>query len=267
LLNVLYFKCELFICEYVKLSTDSWMHVCLILQQILSFKRHRRATKRPNITYVSEFHLMGFSEVPELQPILFSLLLSMYLCTVLGTCSSSWLSALTPISTPHVLLPLWSTLHWNLYKHHHDPKDAGEYPSITYTGCLSQVLFVLIFGGLESCPIAVRAHDHYVAICHPVRYTVIMNPFLGTAHSLLLQMLYSTVWRCWGCPFVEIWKFPTCFVNLFTSWRWPVLIPFVITSLYTQLLVYLQRSSLWDYFLIYSNCLLYFEDPNCGEKT
>jgi olfactory receptor len=41
--------------------------------------------------------------------------------------------------------------------------------SITCTGCLSQVCFVLIFGGLKSFLIVVRAYDRYVAICHPVR--------------------------------------------------------------------------------------------------
>ncbi|EFB25544.1 hypothetical protein PANDA_010868, partial [Ailuropoda melanoleuca] len=50
--------------------------------------------------------------------------------------------------------------------------------SITYTGCLTQVCFVLAFGGLESFLLAVMAYDRYVAICRPLRYTVIMNPHL-----------------------------------------------------------------------------------------
>jgi olfactory receptor len=58
--------------------------------------------------------------------------------------------------------------------------------SITYTGCLSQVCFVLIFGSLENCLLAVMAYDRYVAICHPLKYLVIMNP-----HFCVLLLLFS----------------------------------------------------------------------------
>jgi olfactory receptor len=47
-------------------------------------KRCPSNTEEPNLTIIPEFHLMGLSENPELQPILFGLFLSMYLITVLG---------------------------------------------------------------------------------------------------------------------------------------------------------------------------------------
>ncbi|MBZ3873425.1 Olfactory receptor 867 [Sciurus carolinensis] len=54
-----------------------------------------------NHTVLSQFLLLGLSEDPEFQPVLFGLFLSMYLVAwYLGTCSSSWQSALTPTSTP-----------------------------------------------------------------------------------------------------------------------------------------------------------------------
>ncbi|MBZ3888688.1 Olfactory receptor 7G3 [Sciurus carolinensis] len=64
--------------------------------------------------------------------------------------------------------------------------------SISYTGCLSQVCFVLIFGGLENFLLAVMAYHRFVAICHPLRYTVIMNPCLCVL-LLLLCLLLSIV--------------------------------------------------------------------------
>lgn len=64
--------------------------------------------------------------------------------------------------------------------------------SITYTGCLSQVCFVLIFGGLESCLLAVMAYDRYLAIVHPLRYIVIMNPCLCVL-LILLSLFISTI--------------------------------------------------------------------------
>ncbi|MBZ3875742.1 Olfactory receptor 7G2 [Sciurus carolinensis] len=50
--------------------------------------------------------------------------------------------------------------------------------SITYTGCLCQVCFFIVFVGLENCLIAMMTYDRNEAIFHPLRYTVIMNPHL-----------------------------------------------------------------------------------------
>ncbi|GAB5567679.1 olfactory receptor 7G1-like [Prionailurus iriomotensis] len=64
--------------------------------------------------------------------------------------------------------------------------------SITYAGCLTQIYFVLAFGGLESFLLAAMAYDRYVAICHPLRYTVIMNShFCGLL--ILVSLCISTV--------------------------------------------------------------------------
>ncbi|XP_049731208.1 olfactory receptor 7G1-like [Elephas maximus indicus] len=50
-----------------------------------------------------------------------------------------------------------------------------QHQSITSAGCLTQLCFVLIFGALENFLLGVMAYDHYVAICHPLTCTVIMN--------------------------------------------------------------------------------------------
>ncbi|XP_027622541.1 olfactory receptor 7A10-like [Tupaia chinensis] len=49
---------------------------------------------------------------------------------------------------------------------------------ITYAGCITQMFFFLIFGALDDFLLSVMAYDRYVAICHPLHYTVIMNPWL-----------------------------------------------------------------------------------------
>nr|XP_025718803.1 olfactory receptor 7G2-like [Callorhinus ursinus] len=67
---------------------------------------------------------------------------------------------------------------------------------LSYTGCITQVCFVLIFLGFENFLLAVMAYDHYVAICHPQRYTVIMNPQL--CGLLILLSLYITVSLFYG---------------------------------------------------------------------
>nr|XP_058146300.1 olfactory receptor 7A17-like [Dasypus novemcinctus] len=48
--------------------------------------------------------------------------------------------------------------------------------AITYTGCITQMYFFTIFAGLDDFLLAVMAYDRFVAICHPLHYTVIMNP-------------------------------------------------------------------------------------------
>ncbi|XP_027623056.1 olfactory receptor 7A10-like, partial [Tupaia chinensis] len=49
---------------------------------------------------------------------------------------------------------------------------------ITYAGCIIQMSFFLLFAGLDNFLLTVMAYDRYMANCHPLRYTVIMNPWL-----------------------------------------------------------------------------------------
>ncbi|ELK30074.1 Olfactory receptor 7A5 [Myotis davidii] len=56
-----------------------------------------------NLTRASEFLLLGFSEEPELQPLIFGLFLSMYLITVLG----NLLIILAVSSDSHLHTPMY----------------------------------------------------------------------------------------------------------------------------------------------------------------
>ncbi|XP_005342182.2 olfactory receptor 7G2 [Ictidomys tridecemlineatus] len=150
-----------------------------------------------NHTAVPEFLLLGLTEDPALQPLIFSLFLSMYLVTILG----NLLIILAVISDPHLHTPMYvflCNLSFNdiCFSTSTIPKMLvnilTEVQSTTYTDCLSQVCFVLIFGGLENCLLTVMAYDRYVAICHPLRYTVIMNPCL-CVQLILISLLISTV--------------------------------------------------------------------------
>ncbi|XP_058381428.1 olfactory receptor 7G1-like [Diceros bicornis minor] len=151
-----------------------------------------------NHTDVPEFLLLGLTDDPELQPLLFCLFLSMYLVTILGnlfiflavisdsnlhTPMYFFLSNLSftdicisTITIPKVLLNI-----------------QAQNQGITYIGCLTQIGFVLGFGGFENFLLAAMAYDRYVAICHPLRYTVIMNPQLCALLILLSLFLSITV--------------------------------------------------------------------------
>ncbi|XP_004476766.2 olfactory receptor 2M3-like [Dasypus novemcinctus] len=46
---------------------------------------------------------------------------------------------------------------------------------ISWGGCGAQIFLVVMVGGAECFLLAVMAYDRYVAICHPLRYPVLMN--------------------------------------------------------------------------------------------
>lgn len=139
--------------------------------------------KSVNQTIVSGFVLLGLTDDPELQLIIFGVFLSMYLVTVLG----NLLIILATSSESHLHTPMYfflSGLSFNdiflvtctIPKMLVNMQTQDQ--NITYVGCLTQVCFVLLSVGMENCLLAAMAYDRYVAICHPLRYRIIMNPCL-----------------------------------------------------------------------------------------
>ncbi|KAH0502479.1 olfactory receptor 7G2-like [Microtus ochrogaster] len=139
--------------------------------------------KSVNQTVVSGFILLGLTDDIELQLIIFGVFLFMYLVTVLG----NLLIILATSSESHLHTPMYfflSGLSFNdiflvtctIPKMLVNIQTQDQ--NITYVGCLTQVCFVLMSVGMENCLLAAMAYDRYVAICHPLRYRIIMNPSL-----------------------------------------------------------------------------------------
>ncbi|XP_004615046.1 olfactory receptor 7A10-like [Sorex araneus] len=136
-----------------------------------------------NLTGITEFLLLGLSVEPELQPLIFYLFLSMYLITVLG----NLLIILAVSSDPHLHTPMYFFLS-NLsfmdicFTSTTVPKMLQniqtQNKAISYEGCLTQIYFFILFGGMDTFILTAMAIDRYVAICHPLHYMVIMNPRL-----------------------------------------------------------------------------------------
>ncbi|XP_008247534.1 olfactory receptor 7A5-like [Oryctolagus cuniculus] len=148
-----------------------------------------------NETQPSEFLLLGFSEDPALQPLIFGLFLSMYLVTVAG----NLLIILAILSDNHLHTPMYFFLS-NLSSYDICltstivPKMLvniqTQSKAISYAGCITQMYFFLLFVEMENFLLAVMAYDRFVAICHPLHYTVIMNPRL-CVHLVLVCWVIS----------------------------------------------------------------------------
>ncbi|XP_067401876.1 olfactory receptor 52P1-like [Emydura macquarii macquarii] len=46
---------------------------------------------------------------------------------------------------------------------------------ITVDGCLTQIFFLNVFGVMHSAILVIMAFDRYIAICHPLRYAIILT--------------------------------------------------------------------------------------------
>ncbi|KFO35175.1 Olfactory receptor 7G1 [Fukomys damarensis] len=153
--------------------------------------------KFQNQTLVTEFLLLGLTDDPEMQPLIFNLFLLIYLLTIGG----NLLIILAISLDSHLHTPMYfflsnlsftdiclstTTIPKMLVNIHTQDQ------RISYTGCFSQLCFALVFGCLENCLLVVMAYDRYVAICQPLRYTAIMHPHLCVL-LVLLSLLMGIV--------------------------------------------------------------------------
>ncbi|KAM9299310.1 olfactory receptor 5G9-like [Gastrophryne carolinensis] len=165
-----------------------------------------------NNTQVTEFILIGLSEIPELQILMFTLFLMIYLVTVFGNLCIILAYIFSPnLHTPmYFLLSNFSFLEI-CYISVNIPKMLSnflsEHKSISFYGCAVQVYSFGVCGGTECYVLAAMAYDRYNAICHPLLYNVIMNRLtcfqflvgsylIGSFNSLLHTILTFSLPFC-----------------------------------------------------------------------
>ena len=166
----------------------------------------------PNQTSVTEFLLLGVTDIQELQPLLFVLFLAIYLVIVAGNGAI----LMVVISEPRLHSPMYFFL-GNLscldicYSTVTLPKMLKNFLSshkaISFWGCISQLHFFHFLGSTEGLLLAMMAFDRFVAICKPLRYTLIMNPqvctqmavtvwITGFFHALMHSIMTSRLHFC-----------------------------------------------------------------------
>ncbi|XP_029437206.1 olfactory receptor 1019-like [Rhinatrema bivittatum] len=133
-----------------------------------------------NLTTVTEFIILGFPEYPDLQIPLFLLFLLIYLIILMGNFTIIALTCLDPrLHTPmYFFLCNLSFLDIS-YTSVTLPKLLDIFlrkrQRISAFGCFTQVYFFIFSVCEEFLLLTVMGYDRYVAVCHPLRYTVIMN--------------------------------------------------------------------------------------------
>nr|XP_033810314.1 olfactory receptor 1361-like [Geotrypetes seraphini] len=133
-----------------------------------------------NQTGVLEFLLLGFTEHKELRGLLFIVFLAMYMLNLIGNgtmilviagnsqihtpmyfflCNLSFVDMCSSsVTVPKLLSSLIS-----------DSK------TISFSDCIAQLYFFMVFGSSECMLLSIMAYDRYVAICNPLHYITIMN--------------------------------------------------------------------------------------------
>ncbi|XP_032765960.1 olfactory receptor 8B3-like [Rattus rattus] len=133
-----------------------------------------------NISLVTEFILVGLTDQPHLQILLFFVFLAMYLVTVLGNFPMIILTVLNS----HLHTPMYFFL-FNLafvdlcYSSVFTPQMLMNLitrkNTISYMECMTQLYFFCFFVISECYVLTSMAYDRYVAICNPLLYNLVMS--------------------------------------------------------------------------------------------
>ncbi|XP_076988076.1 olfactory receptor 13C8-like [Tamandua tetradactyla] len=136
--------------------------------------------KRTNYSISTEFVLVGLSAHPKIQTVFFVLVLWMYLMILLGNgilisviifdshlhtpmyfflCNLSFLDICHTSSSVPLILDTFLTVR----------------KRVSFSGCMVQMFLSFAMGSTECVLLGMMALDHYMAICSPLRYPVIMR--------------------------------------------------------------------------------------------
>uniref|UniRef100_F7CAH7 Olfactory receptor n=1 Tax=Monodelphis domestica TaxID=13616 RepID=F7CAH7_MONDO len=132
-----------------------------------------------NLTSMTEFLLMGFSNTWELQVVHATFFLMIYLMALIGNLIIFTIISLdVHLHTPmYFFLKNLSFLDLCLISVT-VPKSIvnslSHNSSISYLGCVLQLFLVILFAGSEISILTVMSYDRYVAICQPLHYETIM---------------------------------------------------------------------------------------------
>ncbi|XP_011825478.1 PREDICTED: olfactory receptor 6C65-like [Mandrillus leucophaeus] len=133
-----------------------------------------------NYTSVKQFILLGFTDDPKLNVLIFIFLFFTYILSITGNLT---IITLTLIDV-HLKMPMYFFLrNFSFLEISFTtvciPRllvsiITGDM-TISYNSCMAQVFFFILLGSTEFFLLTAMSYDRYVAICKPLHYTTIMN--------------------------------------------------------------------------------------------
>ncbi|XP_022375307.1 LOW QUALITY PROTEIN: olfactory receptor 6C75-like [Enhydra lutris kenyoni] len=133
-----------------------------------------------NHTTVTEFILLGLTDDPQWQVVLFIFLLVTYMLSVTGNLIIITLT----LTDPHLQIPMYFFLrNFSFLEISFTSVCIPRFlvtimtrdRTITYNGCVTQLFFFIFLGVTEFYLLAAMSYDRYVAICKPLHYVTIMS--------------------------------------------------------------------------------------------
>ncbi|XP_068918923.1 olfactory receptor 10J1-like [Petaurus breviceps papuanus] len=141
--------------------------------------------KRENYSEVSEFIFQGFSSFQEHQITLFMVFLALYILTLAGNAIIVTIISMdrhlhTPMYFFLSMLSISETLYTLVIVPRMLVSLTGLNQPISLAGCATQMFFFITLAINNCFLLTAMGYDRYVAICNPLRYTVIMDKKMCT---------------------------------------------------------------------------------------
>ena len=162
-----------------------------------------------NHTEVTEFILLGLSDDPKLQVVIFVFLLIPYMLSITGNLTIITLTLLdSHLQSPmYFFLRNFSMLEVS-FTTVSIPKFLGTIISgdktISFNDCIAQLFFYILMAVTEFYLLAAMSYDRYIAICKPLHYMTIMN------RRICILLVFSS----WLASFIIIFPLLMLLLNL-----------------------------------------------------
>ncbi|XP_063289375.1 olfactory receptor 5AR1-like [Pelobates fuscus] len=162
-----------------------------------------------NQTTVTFFIIKGISDVPELQVLIFILVLLIYFITLGGNMTILLLVCLdhhlhTPMYFFLCNLSIMDMCCSTVTLPNKLVIFLSGNDSISFSTCMAQMYFFSCFTSNELLILTAMSYDRYVAICNPLHYNVVMK----------MKNCFMLAFACWFVGFIEIIPYMVLILNL-----------------------------------------------------